>query len=262
MFTNILFVDQWRRLLRFTLLAVSLAFATPTFASPVTYDFTAKIDLIDRFGDTTALESGLAGLGVGAEVTGSFSYDPNTPDRDDDDFFGDYALTDFTVDLDAFNAFNANLSILGGNDIGIELPAPEFVNDPFDPLDPNISFYSINNNARGGSLDFAVGAQSPVTSIAIDFEAPTPTSDALPAQLPFEDSLGPILFRVFLESEGYRTDEDLFFGPVFLAALSAEGEITQIALRTDEVTPVPLPASSLLLLGGIGLLAGLKRRGA
>lgn len=41
---------------------------------------------------------------------------------------------------------------------------------------------------------------------------------------------------------------------------SVDGAITQIEIRAGDVAPIPLPASSLLLLGGLGGLSFLRRR--
>jgi hypothetical protein len=41
---------------------------------------------------------------------------------------------------------------------------------------------------------------------------------------------------------------------------SVDGAITQIEVRADDVAPIPLPASGLLLLGGMGGLTFLRRR--
>ena len=43
-------------------------------------------------------------------------------------------------------------------------------------------------------------------------------------------------------------------------ANSVDGAITQLEVRADDIAPVPLPASGLLLLGGFGGLTFLRRR--
>lgn len=51
-----------------------------------------------------------------------------------------------------------------------------------------------------------------------------------------------------------------FFVSSTALADSVDGAITQIELRADDVAPIPLPASGLLLLGGMGGLTFLRRR--
>lgn len=73
--------------------------------------------------------------------------------------------------------------------------------------------------------------------------------------------------RLFLSQ--FTTTEGFNFGSIgalqfFVSSTnladSVDGAIAQIELRADDVAPIPLPASGLLLLGGMGGLTFLRRR--
>jgi hypothetical protein len=84
----------------------------------------------------------------------------------------------------------------------------------------------------------------------------------------YEETLTPtydprLFFSAFTTTAGFDFGNlgalQFFISSTGLAD-SVDGAITQIEVRADDVAPIPLPASGLLLLGGMGGLTFLRRR--
>lgn len=210
-----------------TLVAAVLSMSSlPALAAPVTLQFTATVTSKD-----SSAQYGLAPVGIGDQISGYFTYDKDlTADTNSWDVVGQY---------------------------------------PFSSSNSNYRFGLTSSN--GGQVLF--DESGPLTEILVEnnWSYPGyPTIDAFTVKAGF--SKGGEVFTFWLYLQNRNTNLDVITSDQLLSpppsfdqfnytkgTLSSSWSPGQVYFDLTSVTPVPLPGSLFLMLGGLAFLSGLVK---
>lgn len=210
------------------ILAAAVLFTSPlpVSAAPVTLQFTATISSKD-----SSAQYGLTQVGIGDQISGYFTYDKNlTADTNSWDVVGQY---------------------------------------PFSSSNSSYRFGLVSS----GSGEILFNESGPLTQIIVEnnWTYPGfPTIDAFTVQGGF--SRGGEIFTFWLYLQNRDTNLDVITSDTLLSpppsfdqfnytkgTLSSSWSPGQVYFDLTSVTPVPLPGSLFLMLGGLTFLAGLAK---